>query len=209
MKKADLFFNVLRLPVDFLMLMTAGVVTYLLRTRILDTFRPVLFEFNLPFDKYLFLVVGVSMLFIISYAIAGLYSMKGRVGKMQELGQIMIASSAGIMLVIIYIFLQQTLFNSRFLVMGGWFFAILFVSIGRIIVGAIQKYSVVRHGFGIHRLLLIGDDELSSKMAESITANPASGYRVVGRIHSPEISAIEAMIRDSGIDEVILANPNY
>ena len=134
MKKADLFFNVLRLPMDFLMLLAAGVTTYIFRTQILRTFRPVLFDFNLPLVKYLYLVVFVSTLFIISYAISRLYSMKIRIGIAEEFSKILVSSSAAIMTIIVYIFLRQELFNSRFLVLGGWFFAVLFVFCGRVLV---------------------------------------------------------------------------
>jgi len=123
MKKADLFFNVMRLPMDFLMLLVAGATTYVLRTQILQTFRPVLFEFNLPLMEYLYLVVFVSVLFIVSYAISGLYSMRVRIGIAEEFSKVFVASSAAIMTIIIYIFLRQELFNSRFLVLGGWFLA--------------------------------------------------------------------------------------
>src|SRR3989344_7515856 len=123
----------MRLPMDFLMLLGAGAITYIFRTEILRTFRPVLFEFNLPLTEYLYLVVFVSFLFIISYTISGLYSMRVRMGIAEEFSKIIISSSAAVMTVIIYIFLRQELFNSRFLVLGGWFFAILFVFLGRML----------------------------------------------------------------------------
>ena len=114
MKKSRLIFSVLLVPVEFLMLLGAGLVTYLLRTRILDTFRPVLFQFNLPLEIYFLLVVAASILFLIIYAVSGLYSLRPR-GITEEFFRILIASSAGIMGVIVYIFLRQELFNSRFL----------------------------------------------------------------------------------------------
>src|SRR3989344_5516527 len=116
MKKSELFFNVLRLPADFLMLLIAGVSSYFLRTEILSAFRPVLFDFNLPFAKYFYLVLFVSIIFVAFYAISGLYSLKVRRGLFDELLKIIVASSAGIMIIIIYIFLRQELFDSRFLV---------------------------------------------------------------------------------------------
>src|SRR3989338_1926406 len=110
MRKSDLFFNVLRLPVDFLMLMGAGLATYFLRTEILSSFRPVLFQFNLPFLRFLYLEVIVSLIFIGAYALAGLYSMKVKIRILEEFSKILLASSAGILVVIIYIFLLQLLF---------------------------------------------------------------------------------------------------
>src|SRR3989344_4487922 len=119
MKKSDIFFNVVRLPVDFLMLFLAGLVTYLSRTQILDFYRPVLFELNLPLSHYLYLVVLVALVFLGAYAVSGLYSMKVRIGKAEELLKVILASSAGIMMVIVFIFLRQELFNFRFLILGA------------------------------------------------------------------------------------------
>src|SRR3989344_3034249 len=101
MRKSDLFFNVLRLPTDFAMLLAAGLVTYLFRTEILSSFRPVLFQFNLPFLKYFYLVTAVSAIFLCAYALSGLYSMKTRMKIFEEFSKILVASSAGILAVII------------------------------------------------------------------------------------------------------------
>ncbi|KKR23875.1 MAG: hypothetical protein UT53_C0005G0021 [Candidatus Yanofskybacteria bacterium GW2011_GWD2_39_48] len=206
MKKSDLFFNVTRLPADFIMLLLAGMVTYLLRTRILASVRPVLFQFNLSLSDYLYLTVFVSVLFIIAYAISGLYSMEVKMGRGEELSKIIVASSAGIMLVIIFIFLRQELFNSRFLVLGGWFFAIVFVFIGRLIVRLVQKISVVNYDFGIHRLVVIGQDRATKQISENIKENPAFGYRIVAELSNPSPDELN---KTKDIDEIILADPNY
>src|SRR3989344_2765950 len=178
MKKSELFFNTILLPFDFLMIVLAGLATYFFRTKILSSFRPVLFELNLPFEEYFLLVSVVAILFIIIFAISGLYNLKTTTGRIEEFFRVVIASSAGIMGMIVYIFLRQELFNSRFLVMGGWILTILFVSIGRFLVRHLQKNLVARYDFGIHKVLIIGDDKISAKIAEEIQKNPSVGYRV-------------------------------
>jgi exopolysaccharide biosynthesis polyprenyl glycosylphosphotransferase len=209
MKKGELIFSALLLPVDFLMLLVAGIATYFLRTRILNAFRPVLFEFNLPFEKYFLLVVFVSLIFLIAYAVSGLYSLQSTRKTITEFFRVVIASSASIMVVIIYIFLQQTLFNSRFLVLGAWLFAIIFVSLGRVLMRYLQRFLVSRYDFGIHKVMIIGDDELSRKIVADIEANPSYGYRIVKHMADPEVSEVKSAIGNPGIDEVLLANPNY
>lgn len=208
-KKSELFFNVLLLPVDFLMIVLAGVATYLARTKILGSFRPVLFEFNLPFEKYFFLVLFAALVFVAIFAIAGLYKLRATTGLFEEFFRIVIASSAGIMSLIVYIFLRQELFNSRFLVLGGWIFVVIFVSMGRFLVRYLQRNFVAKYNFGIHRVLIIGDDKVSSKIAEEIEQNPAAGYRIVKHLKDPELSQVKSAIGNPGIDEIILANPNY
>lgn len=209
MKKADLFFNVLRLPVDFLMLLVAGATTYIFRTQILRTFRPVLFEFNLPLDKYLYLVIFVSVLFVISYTISGLYSMKVRMGIAEEFSKVLVSSSAAVMTIIVYIFLRQELFNSRFLVLGGWFFAVLFVFLGRMLVRYFQIFFVSKHDFGIHKIMIVGNDQAALSIIDNIKNNPSSGYRIVKHLLSPEIEEIRFSVGSPGVDEVILANHDY
>lgn len=191
------------------MLLLAGISTYFLRTEILSAFRPVLFEFNLPFAKYFYLVLFVSLLFLGSYAVSGLYSLKSRRGLFDELMKIVVASSAGIMLVIIYIFLRQELFDSRFLVLGNWFFAIIFVFVGRILVSRMQKFYVAKRNFGIHNVMVIGNDELATSIVAQIKNEPQGGYRLFKHTLSPELNEIREAKTSGLIDEVILTNPDY
>lgn len=207
-RNSNIFFTIIKLPVDFVMLLSAGMLTYILRTRLLDAFRPVLFQFNLPLSRYFYLILFVSFLFICAYAISGLYSMKEKIGRMEEFFKIVIASSAGVMLIIIYIFLRQELFNSRFLVLGGWFFAIWFVFFGRLIIRLFRKL-VAANGFGISRTIVIGDDATALKIIEEINRNSSSGYKLVGHFKDINLDEIEEAIRNSNINEIILANPNY
>jgi len=209
MKQSDLFFNVLRLPVDFTMLLVAGIATYFLRTELLSAFRPVLFEFNLPLLRYVYLVIFVSLLFIGAFAISGLYSMKARLGIGEELSRLLVASSAGIMTVIIYIFLRQELFDSRFLVLGGWFFAVVFVFVGRMIIRWLQSVAVSKYSFGVHKLILIGANDISDKIALEIKNDSSSGYRIVKQIPRFDLEEVGLAITTLGADEVILADPNF
>src|SRR3989338_1221719 len=179
MKVSPSFFTVIKLPLDFLMLFSAGIVTYLLRTKIISSFRPVLFDLDLPLGSYLYIILFVSVLFLAAYAISGLYSFKGRLSAAEEFLKIAVASSAGVMLLIIYIFLRQELFNSRFLVLGGWFFAIIFVFVGRILVRKLQIYLVSKYGFGIHKIMLIGEGDIAMKIFNEINRDPASGHQIV------------------------------
>ncbi len=209
MKKGELIFSVLLLPIDFLMLVAAGLTTYFLRTRIISVFRPVLFQFNLPLGRYLILTFVMAVIFIIAYAISGLYSLRSTRSTVEEFFRVMVASSAGIMAVIVYIFLRQELFNSRFLVLGAWFLAVVFVSLGRLIMRHMQRLFISRYDFGVHKVMVIGEDGISQKIIAGMQANPDFGYRIVKHLANPEVAEIKIAIGNPGIDEVILANPDY
>ncbi len=206
-KKADLFFNVIRLPVDFGMLMLAGLTAYLLRTQILVGIRPVYFQLNLPLISYLSLVAVVALVFVGIYAISGLYSMKIRIGKAEELLKVIVASSAGVMLVIVFIFLRQELFNSRFLVVGAWIFAIVFVIIGRLLIRYFQYLAVTRYDFGVQRVVIIGSDAVAEGLKEQLVQNRNTGYRVIAHWPTPQLSMLPEL--GNTVDEVLLVTPHY
>lgn len=208
-KRAEYVFSILQLPVDFLMLLLAGIFTYVFRTRILDAFRPVLFEFNLPLQDYIIFTVGISFIFLGCYAIAGLYNLRTTRSALEEISKIFLASSAGILAVIIYIFLRQELFNSRFLVLGAWLFSILFVALGRALMKLLQNKMVARYNYGIHKVMLIGNDEITEKIKAEMSRRPNLGYKIVKHLIDPEIQEVRLAVGNPGIDEVILATPNY
>ena len=168
MKRGDIIFNVLRVPFDFMALFAAGLATYGLRTEVLDVWRPVQFTFNLPLSRYLALVAAVSVLLVLVYAISGLYAMRVRLSVMQEVSRVFVATSAGVLGVILFIFLRQELFNSRFLIIGFWFLAFSFVSLERLVSRHLFRALVRRYGFGRHRVMLIGNDTVTETVAQTI-----------------------------------------
>lgn len=208
MKKADLVFGIARVPLDFCMLLAAGAVAYLLRTQILDFYRPALFQLELPFLRYMVLVAGASLLVIGAYAASGLYSLKIRLSRWEEFGKVLVATSAGVLAVIVTIFLRQELFNSRFLVLGWWLLALLFVSLARLAVRRIRSRAVGRFGYGIHRIAVIGNDATTHALMDTIIADPSMGWRIAGHLLELSLSTLEELMRSEGIDEVLLGNPN-
>ena len=93
MKKSELVFNVLQLPVDFLMIIIAGLAAYFLRFHPdLVGLRPVIF--NLSLEQYFGLVIFIAPIFIVSFALIGLYSFHTVRHFWREIPQIIIGVSA-------------------------------------------------------------------------------------------------------------------
>ena len=82
----------------------------------------------------------------------------------------------------------------------------MFVFIGRLIVRLVQKIAVVNYDFGIHRLVIIGQDRATKQISENIKENPAFGYRIVAELNNPSPGELN---KTKDIDEIILADPNY
>jgi len=212
MKKSELIFNSLLVPVDFLMFLFAGIVAYFLRVSpLIVQYRPVLFALNLPFQRYLVLLLGVSILGILIFAISGLYNISARKRLFKDFFQIVIALSATLLVVILYIFFSSQLFESRFIILIAWILAIFFISLGRFFVKKLQRYLVGKYNIGIHRVIVIGHDKMTRKIINEIKRHPDLGYRIIKHFSELKINKIKKFLLSfkPQIDAVILASPKY
>jgi len=210
MKKAELFFTSILVPLDFLMLLIAGVFSYHLRVHPLVThYRPAIFIFNLTLERYMVIVFFVSIFLLIVFALVGLYKMKSVRSFLEDSYKILIGVSAGIMAVVFYIFLSQELFDSRFLVIAGWFLAIFFVALGRFLHIRFQYLLMKKFKVGLQNVLIIGKDGISKKLIKSIRDNPGLGYRAINNLEKLDISEIKKKVSKYKISEIILADPNW
>jgi len=174
MKKAELVFSAITLPIDVLMIIAAGCAAYFLRFQTFTELRPVIFQ--MPFSQYLLFIGIFSAYSIIIFAFGGLYDIRNWKIR-NEFQRIFIASSASIMLLIVGIFFRQEFFSSRFIVLAVWILTILFVFFGRGVVRII-RITCFRHGIGLHSLALIGDTERVSQLKSFISTHPSLGYHI-------------------------------
>ncbi len=210
MKRADLLFTSILLPLDFLMIILAGFSAYGLRVSPwVSQYRPVLFSLSLPFEKYFLLVLGFSFFLLLVFALVGLYKIKPVRSLWDDFFKIIIALSAGIIVLVFYIFVRREWFDSRFLVFVGWLLAVLFVFFGRFLISRLQKYLIRKRHFGAHRVLVIGKDGISSKITDNIKKEPGLGYLLVGNLIEPDILEVKSKIDNPGVDEIILADPDW
>ena len=108
MKKSELIFSALLVPVDFFMLILAGIAAYFVRiSPLIAKWRPVLFAINLPFERYFFLLLAASIFGLLIFAVSGLYNISAQKRLFKEFFQIVVAISAIVLAVILYIFFKQ------------------------------------------------------------------------------------------------------
>ena len=214
MKKADLFFLGILLPLDFLILISAAITAYFLRIAKWSpwgpNWRPILFEQSLPFVHYLEMVLLAALVLLVIFALAGLYRPRIYRGHfIKEFFQIAIAISAGFLILLLYIFLSQKFFDSRFILLAAWLLAIGLVGLARTLMRGLQNYLVSRYDFGVDRVLLIGNDQASAQIKYWAGKLPQRGYRIVKQLVDLDLAQIEQLMINSRIDAVILANLDF
>lgn len=203
MKRSELFFDAVRLPVDFFALLLAGVFAYGIRVSpLVRAVRPVLFGVDLPLREYLGLVVAVSLLVVLIFAVLGLYVMESTRRMFDEFTRIAAGVTLALFGVIFWMFIQAEFFNSRFILLAAWIFSVCFVTAGRGVVRLIQV-RLLKKGVGVHRVLIVGVSPIAEGFLKLFGARPDLGYRVVGQIPHVVREELETLYRLRGIDEVI------
>jgi len=205
MKRSELIFNALLVPVDFLMVVIAGIMAYSLRfTPQLSYFRPIVFD--LPFSRFMEIVFIVTPVFILIFAINGLYSEKNARKFWKEVFQIIVGVSAGFMILIFVTFMQREMFSSRFIFFAGWFFVIAMVVIGRVTIRYFQGWLARKLHLGFHRLVLIGKNGIVRSIQKEVKTNNVLGYEIVRKFQICDFAELEKTYEKPGIDEIILCS---
>jgi exopolysaccharide biosynthesis polyprenyl glycosylphosphotransferase len=208
MKRSELFFTLILLPLDLLALIAGGLVAYYARfAPIFTTVRPVIFD--LTIEQYLPVVMLVAFLWLAIFAASGLYATT-RVAVAHELTRVALACSTGMAAVFAILFFSRTFFESRFIAVVAWLLCILFVCIERLAVRLVQR-SLLRFGIGERRLILIGDNHTSKILDAFFQQKHRFGFHVVAHFKTFDAEAeekIREMARKDLADEVLLADPD-
>ncbi|PJC40616.1 MAG: hypothetical protein CO042_02840 [Parcubacteria group bacterium CG_4_9_14_0_2_um_filter_41_8] len=209
MKRSELIFSFLLIPVDFLMLILAGLAVYFIRYHtFLVALRPPVFLIGL-FD-YISIVAIVSFIWLPLFAISGMYRIGSR-RLIEEFNRTVLGCSMGLVAVVLVIFFRHELFGSRFLVLAGWLSGIVFVFAGRVIIRSIQR-SFFKKGIGVWRAIIFGDDRTAYNLANALKKDPLSGYSVIRhfrKLDDASMGSLSNIAKHNGADLVILADPNH
>ena len=207
MKRTELTFTLALVPLDFLMLLAAGIVAYFSRFHpLFTTVRPVIFSLSL--DQYIKIISPIALVWILIFAIAGLYSTRRRIAN--EILRVALACSTSMATVFAILFFSRVFFESRFIAIAAWLLSIVFISTARVLIRLFQRL-LLHAGIGIHRLILIGDSKTAKTLAEIFKKHPAFGFVVVEAFKTFDETVAERIRRlkeTMGVDEIILADEN-
>ncbi len=209
MKRSELIISVSLIPVDYLMLVLAGIASYYVRFwEPIKEIRPVVF--NLPFWLFFNWLLILAGIWLVAFALAGLYSMRGTTRAIDEVSKIILGCSTAVAALMFIFFFSRSLFDSRFIVLAVWLLTIIFVIVGRGLVRTLQK-QLYRFGTGVHRVAIIGEGRLAQEIMSSFAANIREGYKVVDQFadfsDAVELALAEMATADK-IDEILVASPH-
>jgi exopolysaccharide biosynthesis polyprenyl glycosylphosphotransferase len=209
MKRSEIAISASLVPIDYLMVILAGISAFYIRYwQPVQDIRPVVFD--LSFEYYFGMLLLVALVWVGSFMIAGLYSMKGTRRLIDELSSILLASSTAVMVMMFVFFFSRSLFDSRFIILAGWFFSIVLIVVGRGLVRLFQHF-LYNYGIGVHRVVVIGDTEVAKESIEKFSKDIKSGFRVVkhfGNLDKQTFIDLTKMATEDKFDEILVATPD-
>ena len=209
LKKVELFFTTILVPIDFLTIFLAGLSAYYLRfSQYYRGIRPVIFD--LPINNYLWSLALISLLMVPIFFFSGLYRTKKNIPLAKELAKIILACSMGLAMIAIMIFFRRELFDSRFIVLVGWVFSVIYLVIIHSFLNWLQKKLYI-YGIGVHKVILVGNSKTADNLIAEFSSNKYSGFEVVRRIRDFSLETSQELaeyIKDREVDEIIQSDPN-
>src|SRR5579859_2066389 len=178
------------------------------------------------FSQSIPLITTFVLLLTVIFAIRGLYNLRLTGSWFRQMWTIITSTTIGVASLMVYYFFfsysNPLGLTSRSLVLFIWFFTILVLGIGRLLVSAAMG-TLYRMGHGETRLLIVGSGRLGKLIMQHIAADPALGYSILGFLHDLNeplgdfgrfkmlgtIDDIRQVIRAMQVDEVIIALPSH
>lgn len=209
MKRSELFFSFLLVPLDYAMIILAGLTAYYLRfSDFFKDLRPV--TFMLSFDSFVKALLPLGFLWIIVFSLSGLYNIRSARKLFKEIYRVFMACSTGFMLVVILIFIRRELFDSRFIILAGWLLAVIYVSFGRSFVRLVQR-NLYNLNIGVKKIIVVGAGKTADALVGYFSKNHGYGYEVVRRARDFELETsqeLQEFLKLKEVDEIIQADPN-
>lgn len=204
MKRSEIVLMIAQVPLDFLLLLLAGATAYSMRFADWAlAIKPVFFKFSL--QEFLSVIYPVAGGWLIIFALFGLYSTDQNRKLGRDLVRVFFACSVGLAGVAVYVMFSQQLFDSRFLALAGWGFAVVYVALGRVCMRGLKSVLYRLH-IGKRRVVLIGSKDQRDGIAKTFRSRSELGYDVID-VFDTISAGIFSRLDTLSFDEVIVLSP--
>ena len=176
---ASLIYNACLIVGDFLALVAAFIMAYVLRIKLevgIDQ-GPIA-----PTSGKTFIGVFLAVLpfWILIFALLGLYNSNIYEKRFKELGRLLVGSFLGLLFVIFWNFLAaEPIFPARLVPIYGFVFGFVFLVIFRNLARAL-RIQLFKRSYGLTKVLLVGNTEKTNELLDWLSDSRHSGYKIVG-----------------------------
>ena len=173
---ASLVYNFCLIVGDALAITVAFTIAYILRVTL--DHQPL--SANVHAHTYISILVSLLPFWILIFGLLGLYNLRVYEKRFAELGRLLVATFIGMLFVISYSYMTNTvIFPARLVTAYGFGLAFFFVLLFRTVARGLRR-ELFGYGVGINRVLLVGDTKTTHRLIDALTNTPVTGYKVIG-----------------------------
>ena len=134
---------------------------------------------TIAFNNYQFLLYSMPFIWLVIFAINGLYAKDNLLGGTREYEKIFRSATEGFLLIVVAGFLGPSLIIARGWLLLTWFFTFGFVTIARFFLRR-GVYALRKHGFFLTAAVIVGANQEGRWLAEQLLRWETSGLHLVG-----------------------------
>ncbi len=199
-KRSELIFSLVLVPIDYTMMIIGFVAAYFYRA---GSDKPL--AYNIGGMVYLRYLTILLPIWILIFALLGLYSLGSTRRRIDELIKVFIATACGVMALIVLDFFNPTpLFPSKSIIIYGFIASFVLIALARIVMSVVQRV-LFHFGVGVHQALILAPRKLVATLEHSL----GSGYHVINsslKDFDARIATTDDVLRihnQNHIDEII------
>lgn len=173
---ATSLYSLLLVVGDFMAILSAFAVSYLIRFRWVETDKLA----SVPGRTFMYALLAVLPVWIIINALIGLYRQDVYERRPREIGRLFIGAFLGVLALISYDYMSdEQILPGRLVPLYGLILAFVFLVIFRQIARGLRRMMFTL-GKGISSILIIGNTPVSDELLASLQDSKKSGYKVLG-----------------------------
>lgn len=180
MKRSEITFGLLKVPVDFTMVVLGFLLGYKLRltTDLIPgrDFEVIPANF-LPVEEYIQFGMLFGLMLVATFGFFGLYQLSNTSGPFGESRKVFKHSIVWVLLIMSYFFLTREVFFSRLVLIFGAVISVALIVLARLLMRWVEGL-LLRADIGRRRVLLVGANKISDRLARKLSRDPH--YTVVG-----------------------------
>ncbi|MBU1151728.1 sugar transferase [Patescibacteria group bacterium] len=213
MKKFEIFFGMIKIPLDFAMTILGFLAAYKLRliTEPSESLiKPIDYSALPTIHEYLNFSIWMALALVVIFAISKMYYLKSTHHLNKELTKSVILCAIWAMFIISYFFFTRQFPFSRLAMIYSWMFTAIFIICGKSFIRVVENF-LLKQGMGKRKLVFLGNNKITQEIHKALIHNP--GYTIVGTIsenkesapvkHLGTLSKIKHLIHQYHIDEII------
>lgn len=217
MKRSDILFTGLLVPLDYIVLVGSFLLAYYIRSQspaliptfLLGGFADALHytpELQLlRYQEYLPFILILSFVSVIIFALTGLYKIQRFVTPAQSSARVIRAVGQAFLILLIVGFIYGSTVLPRLVLIYAVAISAIMMLIARGII-ALVKYILQRVGFGVVRVCVLGDSNNSNRVVKFVGKNKRDGYILLNQYRENEIEKLQKDIAKRKFDELIVAD---